>query len=203
MRCETRALDDIRALGGNDIEDEHRFAAAARLSEINLANYRVFAQPAVRAAVTPPVAEAMRHLYTPCASATKCSVRAIHGWPGSKVLWNSSAQTVVPWERTIPSSLSKSSYRGKSSMGSKAGDHIATAGGGDVPRCLRRSPMQAALGIEPDSSRSPRTAPKSLPSGAVLETRIAALKEKTTRGGPFGEPYSFAAVCRHGAWQSR
>nr|WP_246711501.1 DUF3141 domain-containing protein [Rhizobium leguminosarum] len=39
------------------------FTAAARLSEINLANYRVVAQPAVRATVTLPVAEAMGHLH--------------------------------------------------------------------------------------------------------------------------------------------
>jgi hypothetical protein len=32
-----------RRAAGNEIEDEHRSAAAARLSEINLANYRVFA----------------------------------------------------------------------------------------------------------------------------------------------------------------
>jgi Protein of unknown function (DUF3141) len=42
MRCEERTLDDIRALGGNDAEDERRFAAAAKVSEINLALYRTF-----------------------------------------------------------------------------------------------------------------------------------------------------------------
>ena len=45
MRCEARTLDDIRALGGNDLADERRFATAARVSEINLALYRTFAQP--------------------------------------------------------------------------------------------------------------------------------------------------------------
>jgi len=30
MRCETRTLDDIRALGGNDIEHEHRFGRIRR-----------------------------------------------------------------------------------------------------------------------------------------------------------------------------
>ena len=45
MRCEARTLDDIRALGGNDAADERRFATAARVSEINLALYRTFAQP--------------------------------------------------------------------------------------------------------------------------------------------------------------
>ena len=63
MRCEARTLDDIRALGGNDLADERKFAAAARLSEINLALYRTFAQPAVRAMVPPPLAEAMRRMH--------------------------------------------------------------------------------------------------------------------------------------------
>ena len=60
MRCEARTLDDIRALGGNDLADARRFEAAARVSEINLALYRAFVQPWVKAAVTPPMAEAMR-----------------------------------------------------------------------------------------------------------------------------------------------
>src|SRR5262245_30589507 len=40
VRFEARALDDIRAQGGNSIEDERQFAAVARLSEINLGLYR-------------------------------------------------------------------------------------------------------------------------------------------------------------------
>jgi uncharacterized protein DUF3141 len=36
MRCEARTLDDIRALGGNDMADDRCFATAARVSEINL-----------------------------------------------------------------------------------------------------------------------------------------------------------------------
>src|SRR5216684_4751812 len=60
MRCERRTLDDIRAMGGNAAEDERRFATAARVSEINLSNYRNFVQPWVRAAVTPQMADWMR-----------------------------------------------------------------------------------------------------------------------------------------------
>jgi pimeloyl-ACP methyl ester carboxylesterase len=60
MRCEQRTLDDIRAMGGNTAEDERRFATAARVSEINLANYRNFVQPWVRAAVAPQMAEWLR-----------------------------------------------------------------------------------------------------------------------------------------------
>jgi Protein of unknown function (DUF3141) len=60
MRCERRTLDDIRAMGGNSLEDERRFATAARVSEINLANYRKFVQPWVKAMATPKMAELMQ-----------------------------------------------------------------------------------------------------------------------------------------------
>src|SRR6516165_4937624 len=63
MRCEARTLDDIRALGGNDIADERRFATAARVSEINLALYRTFAQPVLRAFVGSPAAQWMQQLH--------------------------------------------------------------------------------------------------------------------------------------------
>src|SRR4029077_7761027 len=60
MRCEQRTLDDIRALGGNGPEDERRFATAARVSEANLALYRTFVAPTVKALMPPAVAEWMR-----------------------------------------------------------------------------------------------------------------------------------------------
>jgi len=63
MRCEQRTLDDIRALGGNDAADERCFATAARVSETNLALYRTFAQPIVRALVNSPLAQWMQQLH--------------------------------------------------------------------------------------------------------------------------------------------
>jgi hypothetical protein len=63
MRCETRTLDDVRALGANDPADERRFATAARVSDTNLALYRTFAQPFVRALVNPPVAQWMQQMH--------------------------------------------------------------------------------------------------------------------------------------------
>jgi Protein of unknown function (DUF3141) len=63
MRCETRTLDDIRALGGNEAADERCFATAARVSETNLALYRTFAQPVVRALVNSPLAQWMQQLH--------------------------------------------------------------------------------------------------------------------------------------------
>ena len=51
-------------LGGNDAADERRFATAARVSEINLALYRTFLQPAVRAIIpTAELAEQMRRFH--------------------------------------------------------------------------------------------------------------------------------------------
>jgi hypothetical protein len=63
MRCEARTLDDVRALGGNDAADERCFATAARVSQTNLALYRTFAQPIVRALVNPTLAEWMHQLH--------------------------------------------------------------------------------------------------------------------------------------------
>jgi hypothetical protein len=63
MRCEARTLEDIRALGGNDAADERRFATAARVSETNLALYRTFAQPFVRACTNAPMAEWLQQLH--------------------------------------------------------------------------------------------------------------------------------------------
>jgi pimeloyl-ACP methyl ester carboxylesterase len=62
MRCEARTLDDIRALGGNSVADERCFAAVDRVSETNLALYRAFMQPVVRALVNPGLANLMRQL---------------------------------------------------------------------------------------------------------------------------------------------
>src|ERR1700760_354627 len=59
MRCEQRTLDDLRALGGNSPDDERRFATAKKVSDINLANYRTFVQPWIRAMATPQVADWM------------------------------------------------------------------------------------------------------------------------------------------------
>ena len=63
MRCEERTLADIRALGGHEPENDRMFAAVAQFSAVNLALYRTFAQPFVRAMVNPAMAEWMRKLH--------------------------------------------------------------------------------------------------------------------------------------------
>ena len=63
FRLEKRTLDDIRAFGVNSPEDDKRFAAVARVSEVNLGLYRTFAEPWVRAMMTEPMAEAIREMH--------------------------------------------------------------------------------------------------------------------------------------------
>ena len=63
VRFEARDLDAIRSLGGNDIEDERKFATVARISEINLGLYRTFLQPWVQAFANEASAEWMRRLH--------------------------------------------------------------------------------------------------------------------------------------------
>jgi pimeloyl-ACP methyl ester carboxylesterase len=62
-RFERRTLDDIRALGGNSLDDERCFATVARLSEITHGVYRTGVQPLVRAMTTEPAAECLRRLH--------------------------------------------------------------------------------------------------------------------------------------------
>ncbi|HEX2840852.1 DUF3141 domain-containing protein [Hyphomicrobium sp.] len=63
VRFEARTLDDIRALGGNDANDEREFAAVARVSEINLSLYRTFVQPWMRIWTNEGLAEWMRRIH--------------------------------------------------------------------------------------------------------------------------------------------
>ncbi len=62
-RFERRTLDDIRALGGNDLDDERCFAAVARLSEITHGIYRTTAQPVLRAMVNEQTADWLRRTH--------------------------------------------------------------------------------------------------------------------------------------------
>lgn len=63
FRLEPRTLADIRALGGNDLADEMRFAAAQRISDINLRLYETYVAPFVRATVTPEMAATLREMH--------------------------------------------------------------------------------------------------------------------------------------------
>jgi pimeloyl-ACP methyl ester carboxylesterase len=63
VRFEARTLDDIRALGGNDEEDDREFAAVARVSEINVGLYRTFMQPWIQSWASEGIAQWTRQLH--------------------------------------------------------------------------------------------------------------------------------------------
>ncbi|MDD3182623.1 MAG: DUF3141 domain-containing protein, partial [Alphaproteobacteria bacterium] len=63
LRFSKRKLDDIRALGFNDHEDDLRFAAVARISENLQGLYFTFVSPFVRAMITPDMAETIRQMH--------------------------------------------------------------------------------------------------------------------------------------------
>lgn len=53
LSVERRSIDDVRAIVQPSVENDRKFATAARVSEVNLSLYRSFVQPWVRAVVTP------------------------------------------------------------------------------------------------------------------------------------------------------
>jgi hypothetical protein len=60
---EARAVEDIRSLVGNSPDDDLRFVAVAKTSEINQGLYRTFASPLVRMAGTEQSADLTRRLH--------------------------------------------------------------------------------------------------------------------------------------------
>lgn len=63
FRLEVRTLDHLRAIGGNDAEDERRFATAARVSEINRGLYETSVAPFLRGRVPETLAERVREAH--------------------------------------------------------------------------------------------------------------------------------------------
>ncbi len=63
LSFEQRTMDDVRAIVDRKEDDDRRFAAVARISDINLGMYRSFVQPWVRAMVTPQSAEWSQRLH--------------------------------------------------------------------------------------------------------------------------------------------
>ena len=63
LALERRSVADVREIVRHDVESDRRFAAVARISEINLSLYRSFVQPWVRASVTPQTAHHLARLH--------------------------------------------------------------------------------------------------------------------------------------------
>src|SRR5581483_4702949 len=182
MRCEQRTLDDLRALGGNSPDDERRFATAKKVSEINLANYRTYVQPWLRAMVTPQMAEWMHKLHPlrlsyemfggegPLMKRVAAGAEAIreHRKPAAKTnpflkvqeSFSKSIVNVFDQWRDAQEALSESMFL--AIYGSPA--------------------LQAAVGIDSNADPSPRQE-MSAEHRKRLDARIAELKSRIALGG--------------------
>ncbi|MDR6955360.1 pimeloyl-ACP methyl ester carboxylesterase [Ancylobacter sp. 3268] len=183
MRCEARDLDDIRALGGNDIADERSFAAAARVSEINLSLYRALVQPAVRAMANPAAAETLRKLHP---------LRLSYEMFGSRnpmLAWLDAAAEKVREDRQ-PAAADNPFLKAQEQVSRQiveslegwrqAMEHQAEL----VFRTVYGSPvLQAAVGVDSTSGQRPRNAAKSPLHAELLARKIEELRAGFGRGG--------------------
>lgn len=183
MRCEARTLDDIRAMGGNSPEDERRFAAAKRVSELNLAAYRKFVQPWIKNVVSPQLAETMRNLHP-----LRMQYEAFSSQNPLMATVKSAAEEIE--DKRKPASKDNPFLAFQEQM-SKQIVH-ALDSWRDATEALSEtvflnlygSPaLQAALGIDPKSEPS-RRREMSAEHRAMLEKRIAELRSRIGEGGP-------------------
>jgi pimeloyl-ACP methyl ester carboxylesterase len=182
MRCEARTLDDIRAMGGNSPEDERRFAAAKRVSEINLAAYQKYLQPWIKGMVKPQAAEMMRNLHP-----LRLQYEAFSSKNPFMAMVKSMAERVsedrkqvstdnpfVAFQEQVSKQIVNAldSWRDSQEALSEA-TFLAVYG----------SPtLQAAVGIDPQSAPS-RRQEMSAAHREMLQRRIAELKSKISEGG--------------------
>jgi pimeloyl-ACP methyl ester carboxylesterase len=183
MRCEARTLDDIRALGGNSIEDERMFAAAARASELNLALYRTFAQPVVKAMVTPAVAETMKRMHP---------LRLqydVFGPANPFMAWvASSAEKVREDRKQADPENPFLAWQAKLSDAIVTGledfRKMAERSAEDTFHRIYGSPaLQTALGVDMASDKRPRRAAKSPLHAELVRQKVDELRADFSKGG--------------------
>ena len=183
MRCEVRTLDDIRSLGGNDAADERCFATADRVSQNNLALYRTFVQPFVRAAVTSPWADWMWRLHplrlqyeifsnaNPIMASVASLAEQVRNVrkpaaadnPFLALQENASRQIVATLDAWRDATEAFAEQMFFSVYGSPT--------------------LQAAVGVDPRAKQPPRRAAKSPLHRELIEKRIAELKAHIPIGG--------------------
>jgi len=183
MRCEARTLDDIRALGGNNAEDERRFATAARMSETNLALYRTFMQPVVRALVNPQLAEQMQQMHP-----LRLQYEMFSDANPFMASIASLAEQVRANRKPVDSEnplLALQEKMSRQIVASLDGWREATEALAEKTfLSVYGSPtLQAAAGIDPESRRPLRKAAKNPLHQQLLQMRIGELKSQMANGG--------------------
>jgi pimeloyl-ACP methyl ester carboxylesterase len=183
MRCEARTLDDIRALGGNDPADEHCFAAVDRMSQTNLALYRTFMQPFVRAAVTPQLAEALR-VFHPLRWPFEVFSDANPAVAPLATLAEKVREQRRPVSEDNPFLLMQENMSHQIVAALEGWRKTSEALAERMFMTEFGAPtVQAALGVDPNSSRPLRKAGKSAIHEELVARRIGELKSHIASGG--------------------
>jgi hypothetical protein len=183
MRCEARTFSDIRALGGNSAADERCFAAVDHVSQTNLALYRTFMQPVVRALVNPALAEAVRQLHPlrlqyELFSNANPAMASVGAWAEKVCEHRKPAGADNPFtamqdniSRQIVAALD--AWREFNEAAAER-TFIATYGS---------EALQTAAGVDTRAVLPPRRASKNLLHYELVEKRIADLRSRISSGG--------------------
>jgi pimeloyl-ACP methyl ester carboxylesterase len=183
MRCEARTLDDIRALGGNDAADDRHFAAAARISEINLGLYRTFAQPVVRALVNAPLAEWMQKLH-PLRLQYEFFSKANPMMAATAKLADQTRKSRKPAAADNPFLAAQERTSNLIVAGLEAWRDATEKMAERIFLTVYGSPaIQAAAGIDPSATRPLRKAAKNPLHQELLKNHMAELKSRVAVGG--------------------
>jgi hypothetical protein len=182
MRCEQRRLDDIRAMGGNSLEDERRFATAARVSEMNLTAYRKFVQPWVKAMVTPQMAATARSLHPLRvqyeAFAGQNPLTKAIGTTADKVREHrksaSSDNPFLALQETVSKTIVSALDRWRDAQEALSETMFLSVYGSPA--------LQAAVGIDPNADPSPKPE-MSQEHRKRLDARIAEIRSRIASGG--------------------
>jgi len=183
MRCEMRTLDNIRELGGNAAADDRCFATVDRVSQTNLALYRTFMQPVVRAFVNPPFSDLMRQLHP---------LRLQYEFFSNANPLMAPIATLA--EQVRENRRPVAADNPFVAVQEKISDQIVAALDAWRDGCevfaermfmatYGSSTLQAAFGIDASANRSSRKVAKSALHQELIDKRLAELKSKMTSGG--------------------
>ena len=165
------------------LADERRFATAARVSEINLALYRAFAQPMVRAMTSAPIADAMRQLHPlrlqyelfSDANPLMAPVKAMAERAREDRQPASADNPFLALQETISKQIVASLDAWRDTTESLSESMFLSIYGSPA--------LQAAVGIDPTDERPLRKAETSPLHRELLQSRIAELRSRIATGG--------------------
>ena len=183
VRFEPRTMDDIHAIVQPDPENERRFAAVQKVSEINLGLYRTLLQPLVKASLNEQTSEWMKKLNTSELPLELFSDRnpLMHqvALLAEQVRQQrrpvSADNPLLEWQAKISDAI-VAALDGYRDMRDKTMEQIFLA--------TYSSPLLQALVGVPAADEAPRKRPEADPERiAFIEKRIAELKSRIAEGG--------------------